>query len=141
MKKTLIMMYLLVIAVLPALLTSCETGKKDRDEPKPPIPSPPPLCKTCKGDFEIICPKCHGMEKIPCEQCKGLRGKRINCPDCNHGKIKTLFRGERDCDKCKGTGIITQYCSKCSGKGRVNCAKCNGTGKIDCPDCSPKPLK
>ena len=139
MKKTLIRMILSVIAVFPVLLTSC-IGDGD-GAAKPAIPHPPPKCKICKGEFEVICPECNGMKEVTCERCKGLRGKRINCSNCDHGKVKSFLGGEKDCDKCNGKGIITEYCSKCSGKGRVNCEQCRGTGKIDCPECSPKAPK
>lgn len=158
MKKASMKMCLLSIVVFSALLTSCTTdvdnGQKSDISPLPPkretsegesnvgrkavIPSPPPKCKTCKGEFKIICPKCRGMREIPCGLCNGLRGELRKCPNCDHGKIKPLWRKEKDCDKCNGKGIKTEYCSKCSGTGRVNCKKCSGTGIIDCPECSPK---
>ena len=136
MKNQLIKIFLLLYAIVfSALLTSCETTGKIRPEEKYDIGK----CKNCKGEFKIICPTCSGMKAIPCGQCKGLRGKRRNCSNCNHGKIKTFFGREKDCDKCKGTGIITEYCSKCSGKGKVSCEQCGGTGKIECTECAPKP--
>jgi len=124
--------------VLLSLLVSCQPDPKP---PYPDLPTPGKTCKSCNGEFEIICPECNGMKEVTCERCKGLRGKRINCSNCDHGKVKSFLGGEKDCDKCNGKGIITEYCSKCSGKGRVNCEQCRGTGKIDCPECSPKAPK
>lgn len=39
------------------------------------------------------------------------------------------------CEECGGSGVVTQLCVNCAGRGEVDCRPCKGIGKTVCGIC------
>lgn len=120
-------------------------------------------CIYCKGSGHIPCSTCNGTKvikaKADCPDCKGRGGfvcsqgcdgtGYIACPypACTQGSITkqcTSFehgktpKGEKQCEDCKGTGVVTVPCPRCKGKGDVCHTSCSCTGEMICKKCHGK---
>ncbi len=131
-------------------------------------------CPTCGGKKEFECSNCHGKGhldscadcgstgKVACSTCEGSGKVGVDCPVCDHGKVKKtrwinckLCKGTGSwkdpcwevCEECgdlhqKGNGFACRHCG--SGKFRPiakTCSRCDGRGQVKetyseiCPAC------
>ena len=115
-------------------------------------------CPNCGGKKEFECSTCHGKGhhdscsdcgstgKVVCSTCGGSGKVGVDCPVCDHGKVKKTRL--ENCYMCHGTGETSGgvFCLDCRrksdavyschycGSGRVKqlkdtCFICGGTGK------------
>ncbi len=126
-------------------------------------------CPNCGGKKEFECSNCHGKGhldscsdcgstgKVACSTCGGTGKVGVDCPVCDHGKVKRTRLIQ--CWKCKGRGtnywwdgdretdeVREQHCSRCGGTGQVEdeyediCPACHGDykgykGEKSCGSC------
>lgn len=128
-------------------------------------------CPNCGGKKEFECSNCHGKGhldscsdcgstgKVTCSSCGGTGKVGVDCPVCDHGKVKKTRL--RNCEVCHGTGkkFAAKICLDCErytlkdeaycphcGSPRLRtetkeCWGCEGSGQVEeeyqeiCPNC------
>lgn len=94
-------------------------------------------CKPCSGSGKhtFSCRGCNGsgLKHFEPKICLGCQGTgRHNNKECNRCGGSGYYKPAVtvSCNRCEGTGRITQTCNKCSGSGSFNvtCLKCSGSG-------------
>ena len=108
-------------------------------------------CRVCGGNGTIKCGFCSGG-KATCKTCGGTRKRTAVCWDCAGGaKLACpgckLEKPPEQCPHCKDKRVLSgadckfeihgnEFCSACSGKGKVTCRQCAGTNKTPCGPCA-----